>query len=337
MKRLIITGPKKASFEDVPMPECTTDGIIVQARVTAISAGTELRVYNAVPVDSAGQFMHENVPFILPSENGYSMVGEVVEIGAEVQDLQVGDRVFVPSPHKEYAAYPAAVAIPLPDSVADKEAVMLNIMEVSHNALRQAAPEPGANVAVIGQGIIGLSLTAYATAFGFRTAVLDTAPTRLEIARQMGALFAASPTTENARAQIIELFGSDGADTAYEATSNWAGIRTAMEVTRTDGKVVVVSRHTTVPDFNPVGHPFFGKRLHLITTYATQAANHRWSERRSAELTIDLLARQRLYIKPMLTHQFAWHELPEIYQRLDAGDRSIVGTTIHWDGSNAIH
>jgi len=334
MKRLIITGPKQATFEDVPMPECAKDGIIVKARVTAISAGTELRVYNTVAVDEAGKFMHESVPFELPSENGYSMVGEVVETGTEVRCLKVGDRVFVPSPHKEYAAYPADAATPLPDSIADEEAVMLNIMEISHIALRQGVPEPGANIAVIGQGVIGLSLTAYAQAYGCRTAVLDTEPARLDIARQMGVLFAANPTQENARQQLIDLFGGEGADAAYEATSKWAGIRTAMEVTRADGKVVIISRNTTDPDFNPVGHPFLGKRLHLITTYASPPDNHRWSARRSADLTLDLLARRRLHIAPMLTHKFAWHELPQVYRRLDEGDLTIVGTTFHWDGSS---
>ena len=40
---------------------------------------------------------------------------------------------------------------------------------------------------------------------------------------------------------------------------------------------------------------------------------------------------ERLNIAPMLTHEFAWHELPDVYRRLDEGDKSIVGTTIRWD------
>ena len=95
--------------------------------------------------------------------------------------------------------------------------------------------------------------------------------------------------------------------------------------------MVIVARHTENPDFNPVGHPFLGQRLRLVTTYAFPPDNHRWSQRRSFALTLDLLVRRRLRIAPMLTHEFAWHELPSVYQRLDEGDRSIVGTTIRWD------
>lgn len=82
-------------------------GIIVKAKVTAISAGTEIRVYRGFAVDDVGKFMHETKPHELPCDNGYSMVGGIVEMGKDVQDLVMGERVFVPESHQEYAAVPA--------------------------------------------------------------------------------------------------------------------------------------------------------------------------------------------------------------------------------------
>ena len=145
---------------------------------------------------------------------------------------------------------------------------MINILEVAHQGLRQGNPPVGGNVAVVGQGVIGLSALAYATTFGMRTAVLDIDPTRLQIAEEMGARLAVSPEEENAVNQVYDLFDGAGADATCEAASNWAGIRTAMEVTGIDGTVVIIARHTQHPDFNPVGHPFLGKRLRIVTTYA---------------------------------------------------------------------
>ena len=330
MKRLVIAGPRQAVFEEVEMPVCAADGVVVKAKVTAISAGTEVRVYRAIAVDEAGGFMHETVPFELPIENGYSMVGEVVEVGAKVEGLAVGQRVFAPVPHKEYAAVAATDIVRLPEAIPDEEAAMLSIIEVAHQGLRQGDPPVGGNIAVVGQGMVGLAALAFAEAYGMRTAVLDTDSIRLGIAREMGALLAVSPTEEDANAQIIDLF-EDGADVTCEASSNWAGVRTAMEVTRTDGTVVIIARHTENPHFNPVGHPFLGKRLNIVTTYAFPDDYHRWCKRRSFALTLELLARRRLHIAPMMTHEFAWHELPEVYKRLHEGDRSIVGTTIRWD------
>lgn len=334
MKQLIVTGAKQAEFEDVQAPRCDADGVLVQARVTAISTGTELRVFRAIPVDDEGRYLHERVPFVLPAENGYSMVGDVIETGPEVEGVSVGDRVFLPAAHRQVAAMAASQVTPLPESVPDDEAVLLSILEVAHRALRDGEPPPGGNVVIVGQGVIGLSALAYCVAFGLRTAVVDLEPTRLEIARQMGADLAVSPADDDCQDQVLDLFDSEGADVAFEAGSNWTTIRTAMELTRTDGRVVIVSRHTLQPDFNPFGQGFLGKRLSLVTTYGYPPGGSRWDQRASVALTVDLLARGRLPVRPMLTHRFAWHELPEVYARLDQGDRTIVGAVLDWSQDN---
>jgi threonine dehydrogenase-like Zn-dependent dehydrogenase len=258
------------------------------------------------------------------------MVGEVVEVGAEVSDLSVGQRVFVPMPHKEYAAVAARDVFKLSDGIPDEHAVMLSILGVAHQGIRQGDPPVGGNAAVVGQGVIGLSMTAFCLAFGMRTVALDTDPVRLDIARKMGVRLAANALDPEAVASTVALFDDDGADVTYEASSTWPGIRRAMEVTRQDGTVVVVSRNTSDPDFNPVGNPFLEKRLRLVTSYAFPAESDRWSKARSFSLTLDLLAHGKLNLDPMLTHTFAWNDLPEVYRRLDEGDRSIVGTVVRW-------
>jgi threonine dehydrogenase-like Zn-dependent dehydrogenase len=103
-----------------------------------------------------------------------------------------------------------------------------------------------------------------------------------------------------------------------------------LEIARNDGRVVIASRHTGMPDFNPVGHPFLGKRLELLTSYGHEPDGRRWDRRRSFALTVRLLREGRLVIDPMITHRFAWHELPEVYRRMHEGDRTIVGAVLRW-------
>ena len=335
MKQLIVTGARQAEFEEVDQPACGATDVLVRSRTTAISTGTELRVYRASPVDHEGKYLHERVPFVLPAENGYSMVGDVIETGPEVDGISAGDRVFLPAAHRQVAVMDVSRVTPLPESVPDDEAALLSILEVAHRALRDGEPPAGGNVVIIGQGVIGLSALAYCVAFGLRTAVVDLEPARLEIARQMGADLAVSPADGDYQQQVLELFDGAGADVALEAGSNWTTIRTAMELTRTDGRVVIVSRHTLQPDFNPFGQGFLGKRLSLVTTYGYPPEGSRWDQRASVGLTVDLLARGRLPVRPMLTHSFGWYELPEVYARLDQGDRTMVGAVLDWNQDEA--
>jgi threonine dehydrogenase-like Zn-dependent dehydrogenase len=330
MKQLIITGPRTAVFEEVPIPACPTDGIVVRAKLTAISTGTELRVFRAIPVDKEGRYLHERIPFVLPAENGYSMLGEVVEAGTDATGVAVGDRVFVPAPHKQYAAVSARLAIKIPAAISDEQAVFLNILEVGHIALRRGSPAIGENVAIIGQGVIGLSVLAYCQAFGFRTVVVDENPTRLSIAQRIGSDLAVSASEVGFVDRIVEFSDGQGADLVLEAASRWAAVETAMAIARPGGRVVVVSRHTDVPQFNPVGHPYLGKRLSLLTSYGHEPDGQRWDRVRSFALTLQLLSRQRLAIQPMITHRFDWSRIPEVYGQLDQGDRGMVGIVINW-------
>ena len=197
MKRLVVTGPRQASFDDVDIPECPPDGLLVRANVTAVSTGTEIRVYRYIPVDEDGEWLHGGVRFPEgPLENGYSMVGEVVEAGSNVEDFRVGDRVFCAGTHKEYAATPARDALKLPEEVSDEHGVFLNILGVGQLGLRHGEPQPGENVAIVGLGVIGLSALAFCSAFGFRTVGIDFSQSRREVANAMRADLVIDPADE---------------------------------------------------------------------------------------------------------------------------------------------
>ena len=333
MKRLIVTGPRQVEFEDVPPPECAADGLVIRARKTAVSTGTEIRVFRAKPVDEAGKFLHERVPFELPAENGYSMVGEVVEAGPEVADeFPAGSRVFAPAPHKELAAVPASLAIRVPDELSDEQAVFLSILEVGHISVRRGQPEAGGNLAVVGAGVIGLAAAAFSRAFGQRTVVLEPGPTRREVARAMGAEFAGDPMVPEDLARVIDLFDGAGADVVVEAASVWPAIETSMQIAAEEARIVVAARHTDQPAFNPVGHPHLGKKLTLLTSYGYSLPGSRWDRQRSIALTCRLLARGVIDLAPMITHRFTAKEIPEVYRQLDAGDEAMVGIVVDWEG-----
>ena len=90
--------------------------------------------------------------------------------------FSVGDRVFVTSPHRHYAAALASTAFRLPDNISDEVAVFLAILGVGHIGVRTGRLELGQNVAIIGGGVIGLYALAFCRAHGLRTAVSNSTP-----------------------------------------------------------------------------------------------------------------------------------------------------------------
>ena len=178
--------------------------------------------------------------------------------------------------------------------------------------------------------MIGLSALAYCKAYGFRTIAIDKVEARLQIARQMGADLVISPEETDFLEQVLALSDGQGADLVIEAASVWPAIQLSMEIACKGGKIVVVARHTDLPAFSPVGDPYLQKDLTLQVTYGHPPTGQRWDRRRAFGLTMEMMAKGKLNLEPMITHRVPWEELPEIYQRLDQSEREIVGVVVEW-------
>ena len=165
---------------------------------------------------------------------------------------------------------------------------------------------------------------------GLRTVGLDLAQNRREVAKKMGAQLVMDPTLDRVHEDIIQHFDGIGADLVIEAASNWRAVRTGLELVRQDGRIVVVARHVDVPDYNIYGHPYMNKRVTIRSSYGYGDEGDRWDLNRTLKLSLSMLAEGKLSIGAMITHEFEWSELPEVYSRLDKGDTDILGAIIRW-------
>jgi threonine dehydrogenase-like Zn-dependent dehydrogenase len=331
MKRLVVTGPRIVELQDVPAPECPRGGLLVRALVTALSTGTEMRTYRGTPVDPDGRLLYPSgVPLEFPYEIGYSMVGRVEAVGADVDGFSVGDRVFVGEPHKQYAAVAADLAFKLPESLPDESAAFLNVLNVGQLALRKGRPGPGENVAIVGLGVIGLSVLAFCRAFRFRALAVDTDERRLAVASAMGAEATASPRAADLTDILDAWSGGRGADVVIEAATAWPAIKTAMDIVRPRGTVVVVATHTDIPDFSPVSYPYNVKDVALLTSYGYDPRDDRWDKKACMSLAADLLASGEMDVAPMIDHRVEWSELPDVYRRLDGPGARPIGVVVRW-------
>ncbi|WP_128911392.1 quinone oxidoreductase family protein [Granulicella sibirica] len=100
-------GPEVFRVEDVPLPTCAPDGVLIKVSSISIEGGDQISRETVPPV---------NTPHIV----GYQCAGEILEVGSEVRDRLVGQRVVCIvswGSHAEYVAAPAAMTWPLPPSL----------------------------------------------------------------------------------------------------------------------------------------------------------------------------------------------------------------------------
>jgi threonine dehydrogenase-like Zn-dependent dehydrogenase len=327
MRALRIIAPFEAAITECPEPELAPDGVLVRARYTAISTGTEMRQYR-------DERVAQN-PSGFPRANGYSMVGVVEAIGADVTGLAIGQRVFAPMPHDALVVVSQEQVYAVSDGAPDEQAVFTTLCEIGLHALRRGNPSLGENVAIIGQGIIGLATLAVARAWGLRTIALDLDARRLEFARAMGADLVVSPRDADYEGAIAAFCGPEGVDLVVEAASSWRAIETAYRIVRRRGTISIVARHTDIPDFNPIQDGMMTKEVLFTTSYAHPVMDAppdllRWTRPRDNRLILELMGKGRIDMRAAISHRITPEEIPAIYQRLHEGDASIAGVIVDW-------
>ena len=178
---------------------------------------------------------------------GHECAGTVVEVGAGVEDLKVGDRValepgitcgkceacksghynlcpdvvFLATPpvqgcNEEYIAFPADMCFKLPENVSTKEGALIEPLSVGFYAAEQGAVNTGDTVIILGAGCIGLVTLLACKAHGAgQIIVADLVDARLEKAMELGATAVVNSGKEDIFAKVQELTGGRGFDVVY--------------------------------------------------------------------------------------------------------------------------
>ena len=191
--------------------------------------------------------------------------------------------------------------IPIPESVSDEEAAIVEPVALALRVLNYMKPNLGDWVTIIGQGAIGLLMTQVALLKGCRVIAVDLEDYRLELSEKYGA-----DATINAKQEdvikIVRKLTKIGSDLVIEA----AGTRSTVEQTpflvRKAGKVALVGESKGYLNLEDADEALF------FTIYISPV------EYPSA---IELIARKLVDVKGLVTHKFKFEDFEKALQTVD--------------------
>ena len=132
-----------------------------------------------------GNYAHE--VDALPAVGGYQNVGEVIEVGSGVQDLNFGDLLYMSQRHLEFCLEPEdRLHIKLPSEIKPEEAALFGVAGVAMRCCRNANLRVGDRMLVVGAGIVGQLVAQIAASVGAYVTLCDVDSRRLEIAEAIG-------------------------------------------------------------------------------------------------------------------------------------------------------
>ncbi len=267
MRASVLIAAGSVEMQERPVPVPRADEVLVQVRSVGV-CGSDVHYYRDGRI---GGFVVER-PLVL----GHEVSGVVVDVGSDVPQSRVGERVAI-EPQRpcrrcaacragrynmcsdlefyatppvdgafcDYVVAPADFAYPVPDEVSDHAAALLEPFSVGLWACRKAEVGPGSRVLVTGAGPIGALASLAARARGASEVVVtDLVPSRRARILQFGATSALDPSDP-----AVDL-GGLGVDALIECSGATPALLSGLHALRESGIAVLVGlgdEHISLP------------------------------------------------------------------------------------------
>ena len=210
MKAAIFHKPFNLTTEDVEMPASKDDEILLNIKACGI-CGSDLHMYKLDLYTE--KLCKRTSKGLVP---GHEFAGDVIKVGKNVQDFQIGDRVVAMFSGGGFAEYNSVKVFPgfnvhkIPPEMSYEEAATLEPLANSLHATLKGRPAAGENAVVFGAGIIGLGIVQCLKALDIelnKIIVVDVSDERLEMAKKLGADEAINAVKTDTDGKIREIVG----------------------------------------------------------------------------------------------------------------------------------
>jgi len=342
----------KTSVVDLPVPSVKRKTALVQTCNSLVSAGTERMLVEFAEKSLIGKASSRPdlvkqvvskarreglIPTIEAAFNkldqplalGYSSSGTIVEVGDGLQGFKPGDRVACGgggfAVHAEYGVVPQNLLVHLPDNVDFESAAFTTLGAIALQGFRLAQPQLGETVCIIGLGLLGLLTAEIAKAAGCQVFGIDLSADRIKLAESMHVPCVLRAECEETAMAFTLNRGFDHvlicADTASDDPVNLAGL-----LAREKGTVIAVG----AVGLNITRKLYYEKELDFRISRSYGPGRYdpsyeeggqdypfgyvRWTEGRNMQAIVELLAQDKINLKPLISHRYLIEEAPQAYE-----------------------
>ena len=331
MKALEKSRPAPGLWQvDAPVPEIGPDDVLIRVKKTGI-CGTDIHIWNW------DDWAARTVP--VPLITGHEFAGEIVEMGANVSGLSVGQRcsgeghligrdsrqsragkfhldpetrgigVNEPGAFAEYLRLPSFNVVPLPDAVDDEIGAILDPLgNAVHTAL--SFDLVGEDVLITGAGPIGIMAAAVARHVGARHVVItDVNPARLDLATQVADVIPVNVAEQDLAEVQARLKMREGFDVGLEMSGNQGALDQMVENLVMGGRIALLG---IPPGKSPVDWSrIVFKAITLKGVYGREIFETWYKMIAMLENGLD--------VRPVITHRFAAADFARGFEVMRSG------------------
>jgi threonine dehydrogenase-like Zn-dependent dehydrogenase len=334
MRQVLIERARELNIAQVPEPQPGPDQVLARTRCCSLLMenvaeyiGTDPRLYKE------GHLYYRGYPYVMDSE----IVAEVTAVGQKVEGLAVGDRVASYTKCNEWHVVRPGDWVKLSPEVSDEAAVSFPFSSTALQCTRRAQVGLGDNVAILGQGPMGLLVTHWVALSGAgQVIVADRYARRLEVARQLGATTTLNAGEVEVATAVRDLTAGHGADIVIDAGNTPATFALALEVAREKGRVVVLSFHTKPITIEDITRDFYHKELDVLATRGPgpggshRSSYVRWTGGENMRLAERFSAQGRFHPERLITGRLPLAQIADGLRQVETEPERVVKLLVEW-------
>ena len=339
MKAAVWTGTDTIEIQDLPVPEPGEGEALIKVR----AAGVCVTDYHVI----SGK-LKIGAP---PNVQGHEICGEVVRVCGP-SGLRAGTRCVIKTTfgcgrcamcksgraylcnecaeigytpyhggYEEYLKVPISAVEPIPDSVSDLAAAIMECCVCPTESLLRIGVRRGETMLVTGNGPAALSFLMMGKVFGAgRILSVLRDPAKAELVRRFGAtdVIVSGDPAEIER-EVIRLTDGNKAPLVVEATGAAAVIESCFDYCAKGGRLI---QYGICGDDDRVNLPVKKLVTDEITVYGTVGNAMAWTT------LIDLISRKKIDLEPMVTHTFRLEDIDKAFDLYRRHDRTLVKAVI---------
>jgi threonine 3-dehydrogenase len=336
MKALVKSRSERGLWlEDVPVPNIGINDVLIRVLRTGI-CGTDMHIYNW------DDWAQKTIP--VPMVIGHEFVGEIVEVGSNVNDFHPGDLVSGEghvvcgrcrnclAGRRHLCAHTLGVGVNRPGAFAEYVALPMSniwrhspkmphevaaIFDPFGNAVHTALSFPvlGEDVLITGAGPIGIMAIPVVKHAGARHVVItDMNPFRLDLAKKMGATLAVNPAEVSLEQVQQQLGMQEGFDVGLEMSGSPAALREMINNMAHGSKIAIlgIPAKESPTDWSKV----IFNMLTIKGIYGREMYETWYKMAMLVEMGVD--------ITPVITHRYHYEDFEKGFAAMNSGNTGKV-------------
>jgi L-iditol 2-dehydrogenase len=337
MKAAVVKSNSNIEIKDIENQSMGSGDILVKMRACGICGSDVEKVF--------GKYGQPSMRL------GHEPAGTIMEVGSEISNFSVGDRVFT---HHHVACYsddchecnhgnetmckkyyesnlePCGLAdeyivpewnvkhggvLKIPDSMSFEDAAMIEPLACCIRAWNKFTHKNNDSVAILGIGPTGIMHALLAKIYGFeKIFCLDLNEFRLDFAKKFEAIAINSGNT-NALEQIKSETANQGVDVVIVATSSLNALKDAINFVRKGGTIVMFGVPSKGAIIDLDMSEIYSKGITIINSYAASDFD--------TKEALEKISNKQINVSQLITHKYNLQECQEAFVHAKSGDNAM--------------